>query len=78
MVLDAIVFYSCDHLYKEIRVMGVRKVFYGYQWFVCIATNMGTLIPSKFALLVLSHVPYLIVINLPNSLLCVCVLIFGA
>jgi len=25
MVLDAAVVYSCDHLYEEIRVVGVRK-----------------------------------------------------
>jgi len=71
-------FYSCDHLCKEIRVVVVSNVFHVYQWFVCIATNMGTLIPPQFALLVLSHVSYLIVINLPNSLFCGCGLIFGA
>jgi hypothetical protein len=77
MVLDATVFYSCDNLCEEIRVVGVSNVFHVYQWFVRVATYMGRLIPSKFALLVLSHVPYLIVINLPNSLFCGCGLIFG-
>jgi len=78
VVLDATVFYSCDHLCEEIRVVGVSNIFHVYQWFVCIATNMGTLIPPKFALLVLSHVRYLIVINVPNSLFCGCGLIFSA
>ena len=63
---------------KKLRVVGVSNVFHVYQLFVCIATNMGTLIPPKFALLVLSHVPYLIVINLPSLLVCGCGLIFGA
>jgi hypothetical protein len=76
MVLDD-VFYSCDHLCEEIRVVVVSNVFHVYQLFVCIATNMGTLIRPQFSLLVLLHVPYLILINLPNSLFCGCGLIFG-
>jgi hypothetical protein len=58
--------------------VGVSNVFHVYQWLVCIAMNMGTLMPPKFALLDLSHVPYLIVINLPNSLFSGCGLVFGA